>query len=331
MSAAAVRRPLKSALRERVRAWALRRQGVDALPLKLHARRVYILPTPAGWTFGLLLIVMFIAGMNYGNGLALLFTFWLAGFSLVAMIQTQRRMTGTRVVSATAEPAHAGDALRFTLQVSGPNPPADLTLQIGDEWRRADQSDAHPGATTTSGGIDLRVVAKRRGRWRAPALHLSSSAPFGLFRTWTWLTPDVSTLIYPAAQGSRPVPETAGESNGSVRQLHGLDELAWLRDFRDGDSPRQVAWKAYARGQPLLVREYHGEGALRHEFDFDALTGLDEEARLAQLTRWIVDAHARGEGWVLKLPASAPLAGSGETHLLQCLTRLAVHNLPESR
>src|SRR5690606_13008594 len=103
-------------------------QGADALPLRLAARRVYILPTSAGWTFALLLAVMFVAGMNYGNGLALLFTFWLAGFALVAMVQTQRGLTGTTVHAATAEPAHAGDMVRLRVLVSGRSAPEDLHL-----------------------------------------------------------------------------------------------------------------------------------------------------------------------------------------------------------
>ena len=74
--------------------WALRRQGPDVLPLRLAPRRIYILPTGTGWTFGLLIAAMFLAGMNYGNGLALLLTFWLAGFTLVAMIRTQRVSCG---------------------------------------------------------------------------------------------------------------------------------------------------------------------------------------------------------------------------------------------
>jgi uncharacterized protein (DUF58 family) len=127
----------------------------------------------------------------------------------------------------------------------------------------------------------------------------------------------------------RPVPETDGEDAGSIQHAHGLDELAWLRDFREGDSPRQVAWKAYARGLPLLVREYHGEGALHREFDFDALAGLDVESRLSQLTQWILEAHARGESWVLRLPGSPPLAGGGPEHLGLCLTRLALHGSTE--
>lgn len=315
---------LPSPLQLRIRDWALKRQGSDTLPLQLASRRVYILPTPAGWTFGLLVGVMFIAGMNYGNGLALLFTFWLAGFALVAMVQTQRGLAGTRLLSATALPAHAGGKVQLQLAVAGRNAPQDLRLRLEDHPEVATgEGDALPGEAT--GSITLEIPVHSRGRWRAPALHLCSTAPFGLFRTWTWLALDVSTVVYPRIAGDRPVPEAPGEHGGGVPLPHGLDELAWLRDFREGDSPRQVAWKAYARGQPLLVREYHGEGALRREFDYDALAGLDVESRLSQLARWIVEAHARGESWVLRLPGGEPLAGGGPAHLSLCLTRLALH------
>jgi uncharacterized protein (DUF58 family) len=313
-------------LRDRIRTWALKRQGRDALPLKLASRRIYILPTPAGWTFALLVGVMFIAGMNYGNGLALLFTFWLTGFALVAMVQTQRSLAGTMLHSATAAPAHAGGKVSVKIAVSGRNAPQDLRLQSDFQRDEAAQGVADATDSRESAGtIELGLDAPHRGHWSAPALHLSSVAPFGLFRTWTWVALDIRTIVYPRIAGALQVPESPGENGGTIAQPHGLDELAWLRDFREGDSPRQVAWKAYARGQPLLVREYHGEGALRREFDFDALTGIDVEARLSQLTRWVVEAHARGESWVLRLPGAPPLAGGGADHLSLCLTKLALY------
>src|SRR5690606_6305043 len=311
-----------TAFRARMKVWALRRQGADVLPLRLSARRVYILPTSAGWTFALLLAVMFVAGMNYGNGLALLFTFWLTGFALVAMVQTQRGLTGITVHAASAGPAHAGDMVRLRVLVSGGSAPADLHLV--EERESVSAAGAATAAAAAGNDISqdqggesskaellLELPAPRRGHWRAPALRLCSTAPFGLFRAWTWLTLDAGTLVYPAIAGSLPVPESRGVESGSLRHVHGLDELAWLRDFREGDSPRQVAWKAYARGQPLLVREYSGEGSRRHEFDFDALHGLDTEARLCQLTRWVVDASAQGSAWVLRLPGAPPMAGNG--------------------
>ena len=306
--------------------WALKRQGRDVLPLTLAARRVYILPTPAGWTFALLLATMFIAGMNYGNGLALLFTFWLTGFALVAMVQTQRALSGLRVLSAQVQPVHAREYLTLRITVSGKVSPRDLRLCAdGVDSNAAAPPDAALASDVTADSVSLALPAKRRGRWHAPALHLSSVAPFGLFRTWTWLSLELSTVIYPAPSGSRQLPESPEQENGSVQLHQGLDELAWLRDFREGDSPRQVAWKAYARGRPLLVREYHGAGAQRRDFDYERLAGLDMEARLSQLTRWVLDAAARGEGWVLRLPGTSPMAGEGRDHLHHCLTRLALH------
>jgi uncharacterized protein (DUF58 family) len=142
---------------------------------------------------------------------------------------------------------------------------------------------------------------------------------------------DCATLVYPRPLGDQRVPEAPGYDTGSSQTEHGQDELAWLRDFREGDSPRQIAWKAYARGAPLLVREYRGAAARRREFDFDALAGLDVEARLSQLARWVVDAAQRGENWVLRLPGAEPLDGTGAEHRDRCLARLALFGLPEAR
>lgn len=321
-----MKRPPSASLRQRLRMWALRRQGIDRPPFTLRSRRIYILPTRAGWTFAGLIGVMFIAGMNYGNGLALLFTFWLAGFALVAMVQTQRTLARTQVSGIACTPAFAGDAVQVRLQLQA------ARAQIGDLHLGVDM----PGGTESTssdqgseGTVLLSIPVQQRGRWQLPPLRLHSTAPFGLFQTWTWLAIEDGTTVYPRPSGTLPVPETAGDSTGTSQRHQGQDELAWLRDFRDGDSPRQVAWKAYARGAPLLVREYRGLSAQRLEFDFAALTNPDVEARLSQLARWILDAETRGESWVLRMPGFAPLTGAGSDHRTRCLTLLALHGLPE--
>jgi uncharacterized protein (DUF58 family) len=311
-------------LRKRLLAWALARQGRDALPLQLRARRIYILPTPAGWTFGLLVLVIFVAGMNYGNGLALLFAFWLGGFALVAMVQTQRSLVGTQLAALGSEPTFAGEFAYWRLDLAARTAIGDLRVNFERGPPQTEES-----ATALAGSLHLGMPTERRGRTRLPVLRLTSTAPFGLFRTWTWLNLDSTVLVYPRPAGALPVPEAPGHDIGSAQVEHGQDELAWLRDFRDGDSPRQIAWKAYARGAPLLVREYRGAAARRREFDFEQLAGLDVEARLSQLTRWILDAAARGESWVLRLPGSEALEGHGHDHRDLCLARLALYGLPD--
>jgi uncharacterized protein (DUF58 family) len=309
-------------MRQRLLRWALRRQGQDLLPLRLKPRRIYILPTRTGWVFGLLIAAMFLAGMNYGNGLALLLTFWLAAFALVAMIQTQRGLAGMTVLGASAEHAFAGGEVALTLDLQSRI--AGVDLAFGAEGVPNGPVRTALPETDDRLTVTLGFTTATRGTWRAPVLQLSTTAPYGLFRTWTWLSLQVDTLVYPQPRGDHPLPELPGPESGSRKLAGSLDELAALRPFREGDSPRQVAWKAYARGAPLLVREYQGHAAATREFDFDALPSWDTELRLSQLSRWIVDAAAQNQRWTLRLPGASAATGAGAEHRRLCLSRLAL-------
>jgi uncharacterized protein (DUF58 family) len=122
--------------------------------------------------------------------------------------------------------------------------------------------------------------------------------------------------------------ESGSKAGSRAMALTGADEWRTLRPFRDGDSPRQVAWKAYARGSPLLVKEYSALGAELRLFDFAQLPQLEIEARLEQLARWIVDADSRGERYGLLMPARVFEPDSGPQHRHECLEALARHGLP---
>src|SRR5262249_7197925 len=108
---------MRQFLRARIAAWARRRQGPDTPPFTFHSRRIYILPTKLGLTFGGMLAVMLIAGLNYANSAALFLTFLLAGFALVSMHQCHRNLLRTSFISASAPPMFAGarGALHVTL------------------------------------------------------------------------------------------------------------------------------------------------------------------------------------------------------------------------
>jgi uncharacterized protein (DUF58 family) len=103
----------------------------------------------------------------------------------------------------------------------------------------------------------------------------------------------------------------------------GADEWLSLRPFRDGDSPRQVDWKAYAREAPLLVKEYTQGASELRMFDLALLGDPDLEVRLSQLARWIVDAEAHGERYGLLLPGVQLSLDRGPEHRHRCLAALA--------
>jgi len=319
--------PLAELARARVARWIRRRQGLDHLPVTLERRRLYILPTRAGYAFAGLLVLMLLAGLNYANSLALFLTFLLGAFALVVMQLCHRNLLGTQVASCVAAAVFAGStgAVHVTL-ASGPGAARSRLEGALDEGEITVTSVPANGERR----LELPLAAPARGIVRLERLRLATAYPFGLFRAWTFVHTPIEMLVYPRARGWLPMPQHAGRRSGT-RALAGAgaDEWAGLRPFRDGDSPRQVDWKAYAREAPLLVKEYaQGESELRM-FDFAALAPRDVETRLSQLARWVVDAEARGERYGLVLPAVRLAPDRGPAHRHRCLAALATFGLED--
>jgi uncharacterized protein (DUF58 family) len=320
---------VKQLLRKRMAAWVRRRQGADTLPLTLERRRLYILPTRAGLGFLTLLLFMLIAGLNYANSLALFLTFLLSGFVLVTMQLCHRNLLGTSLYAASVPPTFAQRAgnLRLTLENPAVAPRYRIEAGIAYESPQATDVPAHG-----RGHIDLPVSAAKRGIVTLERVRLTTTHPFGLFRAWTWVHAPIQMLVYPRPVGSLPMPSESGRKSGLRSQGQiGADEWHGLRPFRDGDSPRQVDWKAYAREAPLLVKEYSTAGSELRLFRFGQLANLGTEARLEQLSRWVVDADQRGDRYGLELPGLALAADRGIEHRHKCLAALALHGLdPQS-
>ncbi len=316
---------LRGYLQRRMADWVRRRQGLDALPLTLQRRRIYILPTRAGMGFALLLFFMLVAGLNYANSLALFLTFLLAGFGLVTMHQCHRNLLGTCLFAAAAPPTFARRAGNLQLTLANSAPATRYQIEAGIASELTGAADLPAGSRQR---IDLPVAALTRGIVRIDRLKLTTAHPFGLFRAWTWVHTPLEMMVYPRPQGTRPMPSDSGRKSGKLATgSSGADEWLGLRPFRDGDSPRQVDWKAYAREAPLLVKEYTSAGSELRMFRFSQLANVALEERLEQLTRWVVDAEAQGERYGLELPAVRVAPDRGPEHRHRCLAALALHGL----
>jgi uncharacterized protein (DUF58 family) len=313
---------MRAFMQRRMAAWIRRRQGPDRLPLTLQRRRLYILPTRTGIAFGALLFTMLIAGLNYANSLALLVTFLLTGVALVAMHACHRNLLGLGVLELSSQDCFAGESAAVQLSLANSCAQARVGLEL--------QTEGQPPVTCTAPAngtalVTLRLATPRRGVIPIGRLRIMTTWPFGLFRAWTWLHVAHDLTVYPRPAGHRPLPQGAGARSGAAPRESGeADEWATLRPFRDGDSPRQVAWKAYARGAPLLVKEYTASGSTERRFEFAALADLDTEQRLSQLARWIVKSAADGERFGLVLPRQLFELDQGQVHRQRCLRALAL-------
>ena len=143
-------------------------------------------------------------------------------------------------------------------------------------------------------------------------------------------TPTAIAWPAPAARGRTP-PGLQTDTGGAQDRARGDHDFAGLRPFEAGDSLRRVAWKAYARGQGLHTKQYAGTDVVSHVFDWDSLGDLATEPRLAQLCRWILDAHERGEAFGLRLPGTVIEPNLGTTHRERCLDALALFEVDRGR
>jgi uncharacterized protein (DUF58 family) len=314
----------RARLERAVSAWARSRQGEDHAPLTLRSRRIYILPTRAGVVAVVLLFIMFLAGLNYQNSLALLLCFLLAGFALVSMYECHATLTGLTVSSARAESAFAQGhgELQLGFYNAGHSTRRALRLRV-----TAIEPKSFEIAPQSACLLSLRYEALARGRQRIDRLHLSSDAPLGLFRAWTWLHLPLEALIYPAPLRLRPLPPAAGQPHRSerARRLGGEEEFAWLRPFREGDALRRAAWKAYARGGPLMVAHYDAPAGAQRTLSLQSLRDLPLERALSQLADWVLECERQGESYALELPGRSLPAGHGLAQRRHCLEALALY------
>lgn len=290
-------------------------------PIRLHQRRIYILPTRQGWMFASILLAILIGAINYQNSLAFALVFLLAGLGAVTMLHTWRNLLGLQVHSGRCQAVFAGETASFQFALDNPTPLPRAALQLQFPAGDARLVDLSTGIHW----LALQRPATQRGLLPAGRLTVETRYPLGLFRAWAPLHPQQDCLIYPApAAGGTLPPGTAGASGSSGVQGSGLDDFAGLRSYQPGDSLRHVHWKAAARGQGLFTKQFSGETAEELWLDWNALPGLDNEARLSQLCRWVLDAEQGGHRYGLRLPNQEIPLASGPPQQRRCLEALAL-------
>lgn len=304
---------------ERVGRWA-RPRAPEAIPTLIDRRRIYVLPTGFGLFVSALLATMLLGALNYNNNPALLLGFLLAAAAHNSLVRAHLNLSGVRLVSIGAEPVHAGEPLhlRLRLDAAPQRQRRGLGLYLGQAHTRIDIDDEH-GAQA-----HLPHPTTRRGWQRLDRIRLSTRQPHGFAVAWCWFWPDTRLLVYPALEPQAPpLPVDGGEGTLTRRRDLG-DELHHLRDYRSGDPLRQVAWKSSARNDRLLVREYEGNAGREVDLAWDRLAGLDAEARIRRLARWVVEAERHGLRYRLRLPGHSLGPGHGPDHRHACLRALAL-------
>ncbi|MGI9261343.1 MAG: DUF58 domain-containing protein [Woeseiaceae bacterium] len=311
----------RRAIGTRVRGWAKRRQGKDKLITRLQSRRIYILPTTVGLVFALMVFTMLLGSMNYNNNLSFVLTFLLAGIGFVSMHQCQRNLVGLEIGFAGVEPVFAGQSAEFKIAITNHSKNRRPSLQLYVGGVTSAIAELAPGESRI---FKLEIPTAKRGRIHLNRFGIRTLFPFELFRSWAWLYMDLTGLVYPKPAKSAPAPPPTQSAHGHRQHdARGEEDFAGLRRFHVGDSPRHVAWKAYARSGDLLSKLFSGADTSSQWFDYEHVATADTEQRLSVLTRWVVDADRTQSDYGMRIPGAEFNPAHGDAHRHRCLEALA--------
>jgi len=302
---------------------AMRRARPEPGAIFLAQRRVYILPTRQGVTFGLALLLMLIGSINYGLSLGYVLTFLLAGMGLVSLVHTYRNLAHLYISAGRVEPVFAGETALFPIHLENRHDYERVAILL-TAWEATAKCDVQRRATAVA---TLSIPATRRGTLPLPRVTIETRYPVGLFRAWSYVQPDVETLVYPRPDDAplppaQLIPDTGAALSAGI----GTDDFAGLRPYQPTDSPRHIAWKSVAHGNEVLTKVFAGRGAEELWLDYgDLLDGLDVEQRLSRLAGWVLHAEREGYAYGLLLPGKTVKPAHGPAHRDECLKALALY------
>jgi uncharacterized protein (DUF58 family) len=172
----------------------------------------------------------------------------------------------------------------------------------------------------------LLLVAPHRGWVKLPRIVVKSYFPYGLIRAWAYVDIDHKTLIFPKPIASKNPPVGAGDGDGAIEvsKIRG-DEFNGFQTYVAGSPLSQVAWKQYARGAGLHLKDYRSNQGQQIWLLWDALTVADTELRLSYLSYWVNHFFENNIEFGLQLPHQRIELGVGELHRVQALTALALY------
>lgn len=320
---------------------ARRRREPDGFaPMRTLARR-YHMHTPGLVYVGTVLLLALGAFKSGNNLLFLAFGAAVAGL-IVSGFLSGLGLMGIQIEREPMSDGVVGRPLRVSYRVRNRNrvfPVFALDLSEGGERKQewsVVQGEIAAFAVHVPPRGEVRVSAtlspERRGELALDRLAVSTTYPFGLTRKSITFAARDRAVIFPRMLDLAPglidrLASTDARAVAAGRAVGVGAEFYGLREFRDSDSPRQIAWRASARTGELLVRQ---TSAVRPVRVWVRLNRVDSpayrEAAISLAASLLGQAHDRGWSAGLLVPFAGVRVppGSGRRSYREMLRVLAL-------
>lgn len=316
-------------LRQRFVKWLhLRFRYTGVRTLKQNEVLVFIYQQ--GFLYLVLILITFIAGINYANNLILGFCFLISAILCISFYLSFKQLHAVTLAVSVDEIGRVNEAftVKINLQQVGANPKF-LNFKYTDEnssqnFESGKNSKSYEQIYSVlfdqkQQTVELTFIPQQRGKWTVPAIQIYSTYPLGLVRAWTyiyltehyWIAPEAKPLLVNSQHSSN-----TGEPD--------LDEFKELRSFKIGDSLQSISWKQAARGQGLFVKQFEDlVDTHAMQIEYGQMPSADHEEKLSFMMELVDQCEHAQTPYSIILPYAQTENGVGTEHYIHVKTLLA--------
>lgn len=287
----------------------------------LNQKRIFIFLSAEGALYSVLLLIVFIAGVNYANNLVLGFCFFLGSVLVVTIHHTYAHLSGLQIELLDGLDSEVGSAAHYRVKIAptGRRPHRQIRLEWADQIQQIDTLAA-------AQVLSFALPTAQRGRFIPPRLKVSTIYPLGVLRAWSYLYFELPVWVSPQPVACELLEQgqyAAADDEQSVERVMGQDEFEGLNPFVPGESMARISWAHLARGQGLLSKHFSDPRGQQQLLDYQRMPMASHELRLSYLAYWVKQFDAQQVAFALRLPQAELPVGLGELHLRAALRLLA--------
>jgi uncharacterized protein (DUF58 family) len=292
--------------------WANKRFRFDETK-KLTQKDILVFIYKQGYLYLVLILITFIAGINYANNLILGFCFLISSILCLSFYITFKQLHGLKISVVLPPVGQVGENIELELYFE------QETKQTRFLWVEIDSHVQKLKLDNIKHKLVFDIYASSRGKLYFPNVRIHSTYPFGLVRAWSYLYPKYFLWIAP-----KPIHSKFEPKNNKTNNQQDIDEFSELKNYREGDSLHLISWKHVARGQGLFVKIFEEQEQNEQlRIMYERMPAHSHEDKLSQMMGLAEHCYQLNLGYSLELPNQALAQGLGEKHLEQVKLMLA--------
>ncbi|MDO6447292.1 DUF58 domain-containing protein [Colwellia sp. 1_MG-2023] len=313
-------------------AWLNRRMPSKANQ-RLAQNNIFILPTRFGVAFIVFILLLFILGTNYQNNLIIIMCYLFSSLFLTTMFYTYFNMAGLTISATGVYNGFVEETLFIPVEISSQNVKQSFAINFTEHHKVNLMSVNKPHI------LNVPVQFNTRGKHTLNRLIIKSEFPLGLFQCWTKLKFDIDVICYPkplkcvdVTQGVNLDDANKRPNGESSHRIKGEDFYE-LKPYKIGEPLSHIAWKHVAKGDLWQTKHYSQSQSHYNVLSINDMPSHSWENRVSNLCYLVLQYQQAGIEYGLQIPGKVEhniiAINSGENHLKQCLTALAICDSPQ--